>query len=76
MALQTPVRAATATPNYYRTYTQPPIQRIAPNVTDDYERMLLPFFDVLPHVYVQGGTPTQRPTTGWCSPFGVEFTLR
>ncbi|KAL4070630.1 hypothetical protein J3A83DRAFT_4244545 [Scleroderma citrinum] len=38
MALQTPVRAATSTPGFYRAYTQQPAQRVAPNVTDDYER--------------------------------------
>lgn len=47
MSLQTPIRAATATPGFYRAYTQPQIQRVAPNVTDDYERMSLPLFSVL-----------------------------
>ncbi|KAI6115273.1 hypothetical protein EDD17DRAFT_1475768 [Pisolithus thermaeus] len=38
MALQTPVRAGTATPTFYRAYTQQTAQRGGPNVTDDYER--------------------------------------
>ncbi|KAF8846039.1 hypothetical protein BDN67DRAFT_890988 [Paxillus ammoniavirescens] len=38
MALVTPVRTGTTTPGLYRTYTQQATQRVAPNVTDDYER--------------------------------------
>ncbi|KIK30241.1 hypothetical protein PISMIDRAFT_671401 [Pisolithus microcarpus 441] len=38
MALQTPVRAGTATPSFYRAYAQQTAQRGGPNVTDDYER--------------------------------------
>ncbi|KAG6333178.1 hypothetical protein ID866_5908 [Astraeus odoratus] len=39
MALQTPARATTATPSFYRPYTQQQTtQRVGPNVTDDYER--------------------------------------
>ncbi|KAI6047933.1 hypothetical protein EDC04DRAFT_2555525 [Pisolithus marmoratus] len=38
MALQTPARTGTATPGFFRAYTQPTAQRVGPNVTDDYER--------------------------------------